>query len=164
MRSSTSIRLRGMVLPTWRISIAAGIGGAEQMRGRRVDGFIGARRAGGMHAVGNYHEAAGRNQRVGDERVARGDAVAAYARRLAHAGKRSPRHHAKRQRATLGAGCEQATERVEVVTGHDGARARKLVHEMGVAVVHDVEDVEAAAQAPQRARIIEEAVERAIRR
>ena len=65
--------------------------------------------------------------------------------------------------ATLKARCNQATERVEVVTGYDDARARKFMREMGVAVVHDVEDVEAAAQAPQRARIIEETVERAIR-
>ena len=140
----------------------AGIGGAEQTRGSGVGGFIGARRTGGMHAVGNYHETVGRNHRVGDERVARGDAVAANARRLAHPGEGPPRHHAKRQRAPLGAGSEQATERVEVVAGHDGARARKLVHEMSVAVVDDVEDVEAAAQAPQRARVIEEAVERAV--
>ena len=74
-----------------------------------------------------------------------------------------PRQYPPGQRLRQPAGndsrFDKRHEGVDIVAGHDCPRGRQRVHDVRVAVVHDMEDVEARHAALQPARIVPESID-----
>src|SRR5262245_8989956 len=78
-----------------------------------------------------------------DEQRSSGLGIARDVAGLTQAVQNSPRHRAKRDTARFALRLEDAAECIDVVTGDQRPRRRQLVHELSVAVIDDVKEIEA---------------------
>ena len=149
--SSTSIRLRGMFEPTCsRSGGLAGRPGRAAGRPRRrppgrARGVHSGWCRGGRRAAGLGEQAVRAGRPGGSPRCRRRRPPPCEARRACGRAMRP-----EPARAGLAGRLQQAAERVEVVAGDDRPAGRQDVDELGVAVVHQVEQVELAAPRPCR--------------
>ena len=156
--------LRGMVLPTWSRSIVSASGGPSPAETTAAACVVGQGREIGMHAVRHDGQPIAVGQAVREDRIARGHAVARHPRRAPKAVENPPRHRAERRGAPLDRWVEHAAKRIDVVAGDDGPLRRKLAHQMGVAVVDDVKNVNVVARLAEPPRIVEQPVRKPIER
>ena len=124
----------------------------EQPRRLDVGRRVGVRRAAGVGAVGNDRQPIRAGSRPASTSASRVASLShAHVRGLAQtrresAASSSGTAHERRSSSRL----QHRAERVEVVAGHERAAGRQRVHQVRVAVIDDVEHVEAAAQRRQR--------------
>ena len=97
-----------------------------------------------------------------DQRLPGGLRVAHDVTGLPKAAKDPARHRPKRRVSRVAFGFDHTSEGVDVVARHNRAVAGQLVHELSVAVIHDVEDVEAIRKRPGPPRVVPHATGHAI--
>ena len=159
--SSTSIRLRAMVLPTCSSSVQTPRGPSRRAASTSAAGSASGEQLGcGPFGTTVVRSAAMPAVATSASRVAwLSQAMCPALRRPA----RMCRVIALNQRGPrLDLRIEDAAERVEIVARHDRPLRRQPVDQLGVAVIDDVKEVEAAAEAGDVPRVVPEAVGDAI--
>src|SRR5437868_288680 len=123
----------------------------KQPYGFRIGLRIRLRRAGRVHTVWYHLQAFGRNQTIRKNFVARGDTVTGHSSSFAETAQNATSHTPERTRAAICRGFENTPERIQIVAGHDDAIRWKAMHELSVAVIHNMEQIKIALLAhPQR--------------
>jgi hypothetical protein len=114
-----------------------------------------------INAIRDDMQARGRNDRMCEQIITRGLAVARDHRRLAQAAQDAPRHRSEPPRAPLAPRLEEAPKRIQVVARDNRAIAWKCVDELAVAVIDDMIQIERTSPT-KGARVVPEAIHEAV--
>ena len=152
------MRLRGMVLPTCRMSSVPPSSGPHHRAASASAGQSGSERKRRVQRVGHDHRARFVYQPMGQQRVTRRTAAAHHPRRRAQAGQQAAAHRPSHGRARCGAR-QHAGEGIHVVARHDRAPGGQRARQVRVAVIDDVEQIEAVDLAAQPPRVVPVAVD-----